>query len=78
MRLVIRKIPYIQRVSVEIFRNVDGVVPKALSFDLESANRFSARNRGWCLISGVASGLPAEARGIGGGMSRETDGVMRI
>ena len=49
--------------------------PTLCPFDLESANRFTARNRGWCLISGVASGLPAAARGIGGGMSRETDGV---
>ena len=41
--------------SVEIFRNPDGVSPKPLSFDLESANRFDARSRGCCLISGAAS-----------------------
>lgn len=53
------------------------VFPKAfVLFDLESANRFDARSRDWCLISRVASGLPAEARGKD--VKRETDGVMMI
>ena len=52
--------------SVEILRNPDGVFPKPLSFDLESANRFNARSRGCYLISGSSFGLPADAKGKAG------------